>query len=215
MKNYIELSEEEKLSYDNLLKTVEWDTLRKRLFSEADYKCSNCNKEASKDGKSSIYINQEFRKKLEDEGNTLSSFFYPTILHLHHTYYVRKTLPWDYPDSCYRVVCGDCHSKIHKEQIILMYPNFTFTQSENITPCDRCDGLGYLSHYYYVDNGVCFKCEGAGFKELMDSRQQGDSHQNIDAGSSKTPTSTIEDDNDLPFGSYPKDNDLDWDDLPF
>lgn len=218
MRNYTELSEQERLSYDHLLKTIEWDVLRKRLFAEANHRCSDCNKEANKDGKNSIYINPEFRKKLEGEGKILPSFFYPTILHLHHTYYVRQTLPWEYPDSCFRVVCGDCHNKIHEEQIILMYPNFSLTQSEDITPCDRCNGLGYLSHYYYVDNGVCFKCKGAGFEEILDYGQRGNSLQNINTQSYKPPTSNlnpVEDDNDLPFSSYPTDRDADGDDLPF
>jgi DnaJ-class molecular chaperone len=28
--------------------------------------------------------------------------------------------------------------------------------------CDRCFGKGVLPHYSHVDDGVCFKCNGAG-----------------------------------------------------
>ena len=198
MKNYTELSEQEKLSYDHLLKTTEWDVLRKRLFAESNNKCSECNKQAPKDGQSRIYTNPEFVKQLELDGKTLPSFFYPTILHLHHKYYVRNTLPWDYPDSCFKVVCGDCHSKIHKEQTILVYPNSTMSQSENLTPCNRCDGLGYLSHYYYVSNGVCFKCGGAGFEELKQFDHATQNNLNNRDNQIRPPLSATNED-DLPF----------------
>ena len=29
-------------------------------------------------------------------------------------------------------------------------------------PCDKCGGLGFLSHYAHVENGLCFKCNGTG-----------------------------------------------------
>lgn len=28
--------------------------------------------------------------------------------------------------------------------------------------CPRCGGTGYISHYYFIDNGRCFKCDGSG-----------------------------------------------------
>jgi hypothetical protein len=213
-KNYSDLEDDEKLSYDNLLKTVEWDSLRKRLFSEANYTCSRCSKEASKDGKTHMFVNVKWRKEEELKGTKLPSFLYPTILHLHHTYYVRNTLPWEYPESCFKVVCGDCHGKIHEEEIILMYPNFTLTQSENVTPCDRCNGLGYLSHFHYVEDGVCFKCKGAGFNELLENNynNQANNQKNNDITSHQ---SIVNEDDDLPFSSDNKDWDLDGDDLPF
>ena len=30
--------------------------------------------------------------------------------------------------------------------------------------CPKCNGSGYLSHYSGIANGVCFSCEGNGFK---------------------------------------------------
>ena len=29
-------------------------------------------------------------------------------------------------------------------------------------PCGKCGGLGFLSHYAHVENGLCFKCNGSG-----------------------------------------------------
>jgi hypothetical protein len=166
MKSYIDLTDLEKLGYDNLLKTTEWDILRKRLFVEADQKCSECHKQAKNEDSTKRKVNIKFWKMVEAEGYEAPRHLFPTILHLHHTYYVRNTLPWEYPDSCFKVVCEDCHSKIHKQQKILMFPDFSLAHSEPIFPCDRCQGLGYLSQFYYMDNGICFKCKGAGFEEL-------------------------------------------------
>lgn len=31
-------------------------------------------------------------------------------------------------------------------------------------PCDKCDGLGFLTQYAHIENGLCFKCNGSGSK---------------------------------------------------
>ena len=30
--------------------------------------------------------------------------------------------------------------------------------------CDKCGGLGFLSHFAHVESGLCFKCNGTGTK---------------------------------------------------
>ena len=35
-------------------------------------------------------------------------------------------------------------------------------QGEKYIPCDRCDGKGNIDQYYYVFDGICFKCDGKG-----------------------------------------------------
>jgi hypothetical protein len=32
-------------------------------------------------------------------------------LHIHHSYYESKKMPWEYPDDSLHVLCEDCHSK--------------------------------------------------------------------------------------------------------
>lgn len=34
-------------------------------------------------------------------------------LHIHHVYYEKDCLPWDYPDNAYLVLCSRCHEKWH------------------------------------------------------------------------------------------------------
>jgi hypothetical protein len=91
----------------------------------------------------------------------------PLVLHLHHTYYVRNTLPWDYPDACFQVLCESCHKSEHLNKTFRMYASHSLGQSQHLTPCDKCFGSGYLPEYDYHMDGVCFRCQGAGFKELM------------------------------------------------
>jgi hypothetical protein len=40
-------------------------------------------------------------------------------LHVHHTYYVRDRMPWDYPDESLRCWCTYCHGLFHdlKDQV--------------------------------------------------------------------------------------------------
>lgn len=35
-------------------------------------------------------------------------------LNVHHKYYVKNAKPWEYPDTAFRTLCEDCHSKWHK-----------------------------------------------------------------------------------------------------
>ena len=44
-------------------------------------------------------------------------------LQIHHTYYLRDKAhqPWDYPDSCFELLCRDCHEWTHKFNKIPIY----------------------------------------------------------------------------------------------
>lgn len=36
-----------------------------------------------------------------------------TTLNVHHQYYRKDTLPWDYPDDCFKCLCRSCHETRH------------------------------------------------------------------------------------------------------
>jgi len=40
-------------------------------------------------------------------------------LHVHHRYYKRGKLLWEYNDKCYLTVCEECHEYLHNVQDIL------------------------------------------------------------------------------------------------
>lgn len=37
-------------------------------------------------------------------------------LHVHHSYYERRKLPWEYPDGSLIALCATCHGKQHPEK---------------------------------------------------------------------------------------------------
>ena len=87
-------------------------------------------------------------------------------LHIHHTYYQLGKLPWEYPDVSLVTVCWKCHEKIHATQEI-PYLDINGLQIGNLTPCNRCKSAGYFPEYRHVENGICFRCRGKRFEELI------------------------------------------------
>lgn len=82
-------------------------------------------------------------------------------LNIHHKYYVRGLMPWDYPNDALVTLCQDCHSSIHK-QPVRIYDTIDKKDYKLATICDRCGGSGYLPQYQHVENGICFMCGGEG-----------------------------------------------------
>ncbi|MFN4884948.1 MAG: hypothetical protein ACK5HD_01900 [Bacteroidota bacterium] len=211
-------------SYSELLKCREWQSLRREQFAKANNTCKNCKKSINWDFGIEIGYFAHVLEEDEDEWG-IPRFKYkiekvkdPLILHLHHTYYVRDTLPWDYPDICFETLCEACHKEVHANKKILMYASHELGQSQHLTACERCSGTGYLQEFHYYLNGVCFLCDGAGFEELKTNRfyyqQEDNKVDNIDTSPPPIMSPDLGDD-DLPFSSDNKDWDLDGDDLPF
>ncbi len=38
-----------------------------------------------------------------------------------------------------------------------------------LKPCYRCHGTGYFPEYNHVEDGICFRCRGAKYEQLIDS----------------------------------------------
>jgi len=89
-------------------------------------------------------------------------------LHVHHHYYVKDRLPWEYPDLSLITLCNECHWELHKEHRIPFYKDELFNELQKLTVCPRCNGAGIFPEYHHVQNGVCFECNGAMYLELID-----------------------------------------------
>jgi RNase P subunit RPR2 len=89
-------------------------------------------------------------------------------LSVHHNYYIEGKRPWEYEPSAVITVCPTCHKKIHDTTKIQIYTNSGLVNTTPVT-CNRCGGSGYLPQYSHIENGICFKCWGAGkiFLELL------------------------------------------------
>lgn len=225
MRNYTELSEQERLSYEALLQTQEWHDLRTRLLKEANYNCCYCDAcgettEVTKSNGTKIQMHIPYRTydviEEDDEYGiprvkVISTVVMTNpIIQVHHTYYVKSTLPWEYPDECFKVVCKRCHTRIHEEEEIMMYANHMFKDGVKLTPCNRCEGLGYLYEFNYHMDGICFGCKGAGFEELISegNNTMPNSQENNNLETDKDPrfnyitingVNFINDGDDLPF----------------
>ena len=92
-------------------------------------------------------------------------------LQVHHNYYVHRRLPWEYEDEALVSLCAVCHHRFHEENQVKIFTQKGNELIElNYTPCRRCNGLGYFDQFSKVQGGICFRCHGARFEELIQSR---------------------------------------------
>ena len=87
-----------------------------------------------------------------------------TGLHIHHRYYIKNKLPWEYKDDALTTLCMDCHKDLHKNKKVPVYNNELELIGE-LTNCYRCYGAGWFPEYLNVENGICFRCRGAKYEE--------------------------------------------------
>ncbi|WP_210521213.1 hypothetical protein [Hymenobacter terricola] len=93
-------------------------------------------------------------------------------LEIHHRYYLRSSLPWQYRDDALITLCNWCHRKVHSDGTpIPVYQSQVSRDVElqkfsNYTVCTRCNGTGRLPQYDHVEKGVCFLCNSSGYIEL-------------------------------------------------
>lgn len=117
----------------------------------------------------SIYLNDQRHYEINKDGQLLFNKPLDTSigcrgLNVHHKYYIKGKLPWDYEDDALITLCESCHKLTHKENKTPIYRSIipTITLDSYAQVCDRCGGGGYLPQYDYYCNGVCFKCWGEG-----------------------------------------------------
>lgn len=90
------------------------------------------------------------------------------MLHVHHKFYIKEKLPWEYEKDALITLCNWCHWELHKQTNI---PIFTMVNGKLIeleyTPCKRCHGAGVFPEYKNVQSGICFRCNGSRYEELI------------------------------------------------
>jgi hypothetical protein len=91
----------------------------------------------------------------------------PVFMHVHHKYYMLTKYPWEYADESFVTVCSGCHHEIHENEVIPVYASEYDKDNSHLTPCLRCNGQRIFEQYHYIQNGICFRCGGAGFVELI------------------------------------------------
>lgn len=139
--------------YSFLLERREWGIKRLRILARDKYTCKGCGRHES-DG---------------------------IALQVHHKHYIYDLDPWEYKDSELVTLCESCHSYIHSHYEVPIYR----LEGENLvkvqlTPCCRCGGAGWFPEYKHVQGGICFRCHGAKYDELIDVVEKYANEHDID-----------------------------------
>jgi hypothetical protein len=116
-----------------------------------------------------IEFEQYMISVLKEEENWKSlNWDYIFGLNVHHKCYRSGKNPWEYDNSDLITACELCHTKIHESHNNKVP---VFDDNNDIisyfTPCSRCNGVGMLPEYIHVQAGICFRCNGAQYDELI------------------------------------------------
>lgn len=179
-----------RIAYADLLLLKEWKDKRQQIKHREHNHCQVCKEKCMDDylpklvGRSGVFFEPATYEEVDAEIEIVHPIYgvvgtypgqemklvpqdIPRFAHIHHTYYVWRKLPWDYPNESLMLVCHLCHADIHETQQITVYTDTNFNQSQSLTLCSRCNGTGYLFQHSHIENGVCFRCNGACFDEWM------------------------------------------------
>jgi hypothetical protein len=175
------------IPYKELLELKEWKEFREKVIERDNHSCTMCKKKQSKKVGNQYYRELSEAEVLETkkhitfdltgdggfnvEMTTAQIISEPTdtpiILHVHHRHYVFGYTPWEYPLSAMTTLCHECHFELHNTIIVPVYIDETKRELLSLTPCKRCCGTGFLREYYYYQNGICFRCQGRKYEELI------------------------------------------------
>jgi len=89
-------------------------------------------------------------------------------LNVHHTYYQLGRLPWEYPEESLQTYCQPCHMQLHRDERIPVR-NEEGNIISDLTPCTRCAGAGEFPEFRHIEEGICFRCHGAKYEELIET----------------------------------------------
>jgi hypothetical protein len=138
----------ERIPYRDLLNTEEWKAKRQIIIQRDGYCCTKCGKTKS----------NNYAELLEQ----------CTLLHVHHQYYIKNHLPWEYDDSALITLCNWCHWKLHESTKVAVYELVNGAYCDmNYDTCRKCHGVGHFPQYKHVEKGTCFRCRGQRYEQLI------------------------------------------------
>lgn len=174
-------------AYGDLLKLKFWKERKNQILLRDKNTCTICGlqgtiveRNLNKEGFAYKTIETSTRQIPEnpdyeitiDDINSMRVIYIPTepvVLHVHHHYYLLDSLPWEYNNKVLITYCSHCHHKWHRENKAIVYQKVGGKYYKRIlTPCERCNGVGSLEQFDYYMDGICFKCFGARYNELIE-----------------------------------------------
>ena len=171
------------ISYQDLLGTQEWKVKRDAIVKRDEGKCTTCGcmptDSLTLNGKRYHLISIPRDPNIlvevggllfrgEDLGDEIIDIGAVLILHVHHLYYIKAKFPWEYQNEALITLCNNCHLEVHKIQTTPIYKIENGNRIEiSVETCSRCNGAGYFPQYSKVNDGRCFKCEGARYTNIV------------------------------------------------
>ena len=165
----------DQITYTDLLNTDEWKARRTEILGRDNFYCTECGLSETlwHAGKLFSFDKSKYINTVYQGERITADFPFESdkniYLHVHHRFYVLGRLPWEYMDEELTTLCNWCHWKLHENEKIKIYQETNQGLKELVlTTCSRCNGAGVFPEYSHVQAGICFKCSGARFEELID-----------------------------------------------
>lgn len=163
------------IPYSELLTTQEWSDRRESIIKRDQYSCTECRKMATMPHRDEVtgityhlwFGEERIESKNEYEDilvQNITGSTKPYCLQVHHKFYVLENLPWEYKDEDLITLCNWCHTAFHEVNSVSVYKSNKEVEMLKVSACSRCSGVGWLSEYIHVQNGVCFQCNGYGYE---------------------------------------------------
>ncbi|WP_346856470.1 hypothetical protein [uncultured Draconibacterium sp.] len=174
---YCELVEKigrENIAYNDLLQTDEWIMRRNEIVNRDKNQCTKCGSPKTFWYNGGNYFTLERWRKVKGGSKKIliSSSVktdHPIYLHVHHKYYILERLPWEYGNTELITLCDTCHWELHQEEGVKIYEEKEDGNIElDYTLCSKCKGAGVFPEYSHIQSGICFRCNGSRFEELID-----------------------------------------------
>jgi hypothetical protein len=162
------------LKYEDLLRTSEWLERRSEILKNDDFYCNICGRSETMWHAGKLYSFDKSKyvdtvingNRITADGPVISEK--KIYLHVHHKFYVRGRLPWEYSDKELTTLCNWCHWTLHQTEEVKFFQEINHKLVElNYTLCKRCNGAGIFPQFSHIQAGICFACEGARFEQLI------------------------------------------------
>lgn len=173
------------IPYVELLKTFEWSEKREGIIKRDGNSCQECGKGPTStyynfENKTAQYIWYEKEQMIyatRPDGSKLEIESYipmtdsdkPYSLHVYHKFYILEKQPWEYEDMALISLCNWCHWKFHENNAVIVYKKVEDQLVDmGFRPCYRCHGAGVFPEYAHIEKGICFRCKGKMYEELIE-----------------------------------------------
>lgn len=131
----------------------------RKPISDQDYKIDFLREYSSKEVEE--HELQSYKQRLHNEWKHIKG------LEVHHKYYQLGLMPWEYDDDALTTLCWYCHEALHKNGKVPVLDEYGNNIGE-YTNCYRCHGAGGFPEFSHVQSGICFRCNGAKYEELIE-----------------------------------------------